>query len=202
MNSPTHSLIALAALSKRGDAKRNWAVFIGSLLPDAVIYLWFPYQLLIKGEESGRIWDVLYFEPPMQTMTALFNSIPIYAVIAGLGLWMQVKTQAKRAGTLIVVFAFAALIHMATDLPVHAHDAYRHFWPLSDFRFYSPFSYYEADKHAVWVSAVEAILALSAIILLWRRFPKLWVKIMLGFLACLYIALQIMMRVLPFGGGA
>jgi len=202
MNSPTHSLLALAALSKRGDARRNWAVFIGSLLPDAVIYLWFPYQLWIKGEDGGRIWEVLYFEPPMQNMIALFNSIPIYAVLALLGFWMQIKTQAKAAGTLLLVFALAALIHMATDLPVHAHDAYRHFWPLSDWRFYSPFSYYESDKHATWVSALETLLALGAIVILWRRFPTLWVKIVLGTFACLYIALQIAMRFISFGGGA
>lgn len=196
MNSPTHSLLALALLSKRGQTKRNWAVFIGSLLPDAVIYLWFPYQAFIKGESGARIWDVLYFEPPMQNMVALFNSIPLYGVLAAMGYFAR----AKHWGKLLLFFALAALVHMATDMPVHNHDAYRHFWPLSDWRFYSPYSYYEADHHASIVSLIEAVMAFTAIAVLWRRFPKLWVKIGLGILAALYLALQVMIRVAPFGG--
>lgn len=194
MNSPTHSLLALALLSKSGHTKRNWAVFIGSLLPDVAIYLWAPYQMLIKGEGSGRIWDELYFEPPMQNLVALFNSVPIYGLLAAIGYWKR----GKLWGKCLMFFALAALIHMATDLPVHGHDAYRHFWPLSEWRFYSPFSYWEADHHAGWVSLIEAALALGSIAVLWRRFPRRSVHILLGVLAGLYLALQVMMRLAPF----
>jgi hypothetical protein len=200
MNSPTHSLLALALLSKRGRTRRNWAVFIGSILPDLAIYLWTPYQMFIKGESQRRIWDELYFEPPMQTLIALFNSIPIYAALAAFGFWAQKTASGKTWGRVMLFFALAALIHMATDLPVHGHDAYRHFWPLSDWRFFSPLSYWEADHHAGWVSLIEAALALGAIFVLWRRFPKLWARLTLGTLAALYVALQVVMRLAPFGG--
>ena len=169
---------------------------MGSLLPDVVIYLWAPYQMFIKGESGRRIWDELYFEAPMQNAIALFNSIPIYAVLAVIGFFAR----GKLWGKCLLVFALAALIHMATDLPVHGHDAYRHFWPLSDWRFYSPFSYWEADHHAGWVSLVETALAFASIFILWRRFPKLWVKIVLGLLTAAYIALQVVSRLAPFGG--
>ncbi len=195
MNSPTHSLLAMALLSKRGHSKRNWAVFMGSVIPDIAIYLWYPYQSFIKGESGRRIWNELYFEPPMQNLIALFNSIPIYAVMFLIGFFAR----GRLWGKCLLVFALAALIHMATDLPVHAHDAYRHFWPLSDWRFFSPFSYYEADHHAGWVSLIEAVIALTSIFVLWRRFPKRWVKTLLGVLAVLYIALQVVMRLAPFG---
>ena len=56
----------MALLSKRGHSKRNWAVFMGSVIPDIAIYLWYPYQSFIKGESGRRIWNELYFEPPMQ----------------------------------------------------------------------------------------------------------------------------------------
>ena len=195
MNSPTHSLLAMALLSKRGHSKRNWAVFMGSVIPDIAIYLWYPYQSFIKGESGRRIWNELYFEPPMQNLIALFNSIPIYAVMFLIGFFAR----GRLWGKCLLVFALAALIHMATDLPVHAHDAYRHFWPLSDWRFFSPFSYYEVDHHAGWVSLIEAVIALTSIFVLWRRFPKRWVKTLLGVLAVLYIALQVVMRLAPFG---
>ena len=166
------------------------AVFIGALIPDILIYIWAPYQMLIKGEPQSRIWDVLYFAPPMQTGIALFNSIPIYLLLAVVGF----TRRATAWGKFVLFFALAALTHMATDFPVHDHDAYRHFWPLSDFRFYSPISYWEVDHHAGWVSLFEAAIGLIAIIVLWRRFPKLWVKIVLGVLALAYLALPVLYK--------
>jgi len=194
MNSPTHSLLALALLSRKGQPGRNRAVFIGALLPDIVIYFWAPWQTLVNGNSQRDIWDVLYFEPPMQTLIAIFNSIPIYAAIAVIGYFAM----GKKWGAALLFFALAALIHMATDMPVHGHDAYRHFWPLSDWRFHSPISYWERDLHAGWVSAVEAIIGLTSIVILWRRFPVPWVKIILGILAALYVIVQVMIRLANF----
>ena len=163
---------------------------MGSLVPDAAIWLWAPYQSFVKGVSGEEMWRELYFAPPMQNLIAYFNSIPIYAGLAVLGYVMRAKVWGK----LLLVFALAALTHMATDLPVHNHDAYRHFWPFSDWRFISPFSYYEREHHAGWVSLLESVIAFTSIIVLWRRFPKLWVKIILAVLALLYFALPIAMR--------
>lgn len=177
MNSPTHTFLALAILSKRGDKKRNWAVFIGSILPDAAIYLWAPYQRFVNGVSGEKMWRELYFEAPMQNLIAYFNSIPIYAALALSG-YVLVKQHVKW-GALLLFFALAALIHMATDLPVHSHDAYRHFWPISDWRFYSPISYYESDHHAGWVMVVELAIWIISSLVLWKRFPQRWVKVVL-----------------------
>jgi len=190
VNSPTHTLLALALLSKRGERKRNWAVIIGSIVPDAAIYFWAPYQRFVNGVSGEQLWRELYFAEPMQNLIAYFNSIPIYLALAILGYAMRAKTWGK----LTLFFALAALIHMATDMPVHNHDAYRHFWPFSDWRFISRFSYYETDHHAGWVSLIESALALISIVIIWKRFPKLWVKLFLGLLTLLYIALPILMQ--------
>lgn len=190
MNSPTHSLLALALLSKERHRKRNWAIFIGSIIPDIAIYIWAPYQKFVNGVSGADMWGKLYFEPPMQNLIAYFNSVPIYAVMAIIGYAARAKTWGK----LLLMFALAALIHLATDLPVHGHDAYRHFWPLSDWRFHSPFSYYEQDLHGKWVSLLEALIAFVSIFILWKRFPKLWVKIVLSVLAFLYVAMQVVFR--------
>ncbi len=183
MMSPTHSLLALALLSKKETPKRNWAVFIGSIVPDLAIYLWAPYQYLVNDVSGKELWGELYFAPPMQNLIAYFNSIPIYGFIALLG-WIN---RAKLWGQIFLFFALAALIHMATDLPVHAEDAYRHFWPLTDWRFYSPISYWDTNHHAAWVGVIDAGLALGSLIILWRRFPKLWVKVILGLFAAFYV---------------
>lgn len=183
MNSPTHSFLALALLSKSGDTKRNWAVFIGALIPDAAVYVWFIWQIFIKGENQRRIWRELYFEPPMQLFIAPFNSIPLFAAIALLGWWQR----GRLFGKALLFFALAALIHIATDFPVHNHDAYRHFWPFSDWRFISPLSYYEAAHHAHWVAPIEMLIALWAIYILRKRFSVRWGHIVLNIFACLYV---------------
>ncbi len=191
MNSPTHTLLALALLSKKGEAKRNWAVLVGSVIPDLVIYLWAPYQSLVNGVSGQDMWGELYFQAPMQNLIAYFNSIPIYFSLALLG-WVM---RAKLWGQILLFFALAALIHMMTDLPVHADDAYRHFWPLTDWRFHSPISYWDIDYHSKWVSAIEAVVGLICIVVLWRRFPKLWVKAILGLLAIFYLLLPLAMMI-------
>lgn len=181
MNTPTHALIALAAFSKRGERPRNLWVLAGALVPDLVIFLWAPWQRWGLGKDWTAIWDQHYFEEPMQTFIALFNSVPIYAALLAVA-WWQRRT---KWGIWVMVFSLAALLHIGLDAPVHGHDAYRHFWPLSDWRFYSPVSYWEVDLHARWISLIEAAVILISAIILWQRFPKLWVKTLLSILVAL-----------------
>lgn len=189
MNSPTHSLIALALLSKQNQSRRNWVIFLGSIIPDAVIYLWAPYQAYIRQREWSEIWNTLYFEAPMQNLIAYVNSAPIYAALGITGYLYKDKLW----GLLCLLFSLAALLHIAFDLPFHNHDAYRHFWPFSDWRFYSPLSYYETEHHAQWVSLLEASIAAVCMATLWRRFSGPWVKIILSGLALLYVFVQFAM---------
>lgn len=123
----------------------------------------------------------------MQNLIAYVNSAPLYAALGITGYLFKDKLW----GLLCLVFSLAALLHIAFDLPVHNHDAYRHFWPFSDWRFYSPFSYYETEHHARWVSLVEAGIATFCIVILWRRFTQFWVKVILSGLAPLYVLVQL-----------
>jgi len=180
---PTHTLLALAALSKRRERKRNLTIIVGSLLPDLAITLWAPYQAIVNGVSGTKMWDELYFEAPMQNLIAWFNSIPIYAGLLLIGFLARSKTWGK----LLMVLALAALIHIATDMPVHAEDAYRHFWPVSDWRFYSPLSYWDLDHHAAWVGKVDVAIALACIAVLWQRHALRWTRIILGVAAMFYL---------------
>jgi len=189
MITSTHAVLSLAVLSKRGERKRNLSVLAGSLLPDMAIFLWATYQALVNDVSGEEMWDKLYFEPPMQTLIAWFNSIPIYGALALIGFLAQKKEKTKTWGKLLMLFALAGLIHIATDMPVHSDDAYRHFWPISDWRFYSPLSYWDVDHHAGWVGKIDVAIALVSIAVLWVRHPTRWVKIALSITALLYAAL-------------
>jgi hypothetical protein len=159
---------------------------VGALIPDAIIFFWAPWQRWGAGRDWSAIWSQHYFDAPAQALIAPFNGVLVYGVLLILGLWLDRKDPRRAPwGTWIAVFSLAALLHLGLDAPVHSHDAYRHFWPLSDWRFYSPISYWEMDLHARWVSLVEAALVLISAGILWRRFPKLWVKVTLGLLGVL-----------------
>ena len=168
-------------------------VFAGSIIPDVFIYVCWLWLTFVEGESQSRIWDEIYFDAPMQLTASLFNSVPIYVTLALIGYWQRTKVW----GVLLLVFALAALIHIAFDIPVHGHDAYAHFWPFTEWKFHSPFSYWEVDHHARWVSLIEAVIALCAITILWKRFPRYWVRGILGGLALLYLAGQVMMQLAP-----
>lgn len=185
MITPTHSLMALAALARPGERRRNLSVLAGSLIPDLAIFLWAPYQYIVNDVSGQDVWGKLYFEPPMQNLIAWFNSIPIYAALLVIGFLGRAKTWGK----LIIFFSLAALIHIAGDLPVHADDAYRHFWPLSDWRFYSPLSYWDIDHHAAWVGKVDIMIALGSIAVLWQRFDAKLARRALIATAIFYIVL-------------
>ena len=183
MITSTHALLSLAVLSKRGEKARNWSVLTCSLIPDLAIFLWAPYQKFVNGVSGNEMWNVLYFEPPMQNLIAWFNSIPIYAALAIIGY----IGRGKIWGKLLLVFALAALIHIATDMPVHAEDAYRHFWPISDWRFYSPFSYWDYRHHGEWVGRIDIAIGLVCTAILWRRFLRPPVKITLAVISAFYM---------------
>ena len=193
MNSPTHSLVALALLSRKGETRRNWAVFFGSLIPDLFIYVGWVWLTFVQGQDQAKIWNEIYFDQPMQTIASLFNSIPVYLAFLAIGIGFRQKVW----GMVLMFFSLAALLHISMDFPVHAHDAYAHFWPISEWRFHSPLSYYETHLHGNWVGLFESFLCLVAIYVLWKRFPKLWVKILLGiFLVLTILMMTVRLRML------
>ena len=91
------------------------------------------------------------------------NSIPLWATVLALGHW--------RRRPWVVALAGAALLHLAFDLALHADDARRHFWPLTDWVFASPLSYWDRRHHAGVVGPLEiaATLALGAWLLTRHR---------------------------------
>lgn len=198
MQSSTHTLIALAIFSRNEKPCRNAAIFIGSAIPDLFIYLGWLWLTLIRKEPQHRIWNEIYFQDPMQAFASAFNSVPLYIGLALMGLIFIRRKWAM----LLYYFALAALVHIAFDFPLHAHDAYAYFEPFTSWRFHSPLSYYEAEHHGRWVGLAEIVIACGCIAILRRRFPERWVKIVLGLFVIIYAAQALMLGLAPmFGRG-
>ena len=153
MNTPTHALVSLAALGRRGDRGRNAAAVAGAVLPDLPIFVLFVVARFALGVPSGEIWTHTYFEPGWQLAVDLAHSVPL----ALLGLAV-----AHRRGSAPGRAFFASLVlHSAFDLPVHTDDAHRHFLPLSTWTFHSPVSYWDPRAYGREVAAVEIAVSLA-----------------------------------------
>lgn len=191
MMTQTHLLVASALFARPGQRLRNVAVVLGSLVPDAAIYVLFAWSKAMQIPER-TVWDELYWQEPWQSWTAAGNSIPLYAVLllAGIILLRAVPGLFK-VGLFLTFLALAALSHIAADFPFHVHDAHRHFWPLSDWKFISPVSYWDPAHHGSLFQIFEVALGLALAVLLFRRFKALWARLALGLLIIAYIAVPL-----------
>ena len=184
MNTPTHLLIGAAVLARPAEdaaaRRRNAAILTGALVSDAAIFILFAWARLLQGISEHRLWSEIYWQEPWQTLVAIGNSIPLYLGLLLFGLVARSQ--------IAIVFAAAALLHLAFDLPFHHDDAHPHFWPFSDWRFHSPLSYWDHDHYGRFVSLAEIALAVVLIVFLWRRFASRLVRALLLLAFATYVA--------------
>ena len=78
------------------------------------------------------------------------------------------------------------------DFLVHHDDAYRHFWPLSDWKFMSPLSYWDPRYYGNWVSAVDTIIILGLLLWLSSRYTSTQARAGIVLVGLLYITATIL----------
>lgn len=187
MNTPTHLLVAAGLLAKpAATARAKWrnaAILVGALLPDLSIYVLFVWARMFAGIGERELWAETYWTEPWQTLGKIGNSFPVFAVLAALALATRSKW--------LLALALAALLHLALDLPVHVDDAHIHFWPLTEWRFRSVVSYWDARFHGDVFFWLELALGLVLTAILWRRFTGRVTRAVLGLGVTLYIAVPV-----------
>ena len=169
MNTPAHLIFGLAAFSKRGHGVVTSAALIGALLPDLSLYLLAGGAIFVLGIEPETVFRDLYYSDAWQTIFKIDNSFLIWGVFLGLAIW--------RKSAWGVALTGAALLHLAFDFPLHHDDGRAHFWPLSDWVFESPVSYWDPAHHGGAVAVIEFAACIGLCVLLWRRFPALWSRL-------------------------
>ena len=108
-----------------------------------------------------------------------FNSAPIFGAVLVLGL--------LRRSRVAVALAASSLVHFAFDLPLHHGDGHRHFFPLSDWIYDSPVSYWDPEHFGTWAALGEAALVLGCSVALWKRTEKRLWKVLLGGVNVLFV---------------
>ena len=182
MNTQTHLLLASAVLGRGATRRQHAGILMGALTPDLSIFA-LAAVAVATGMSGEAVWEGAYWSEPWQTLSAISNSVPLWAAGLAVSSWLR-----RRA--LVLLFA-AGLLHLAFDLPLHADDAHRHFWPLSDWRFHSPVSYWDPAHHGRVASLVEAAGGLTLVSVLWRRHGARWVRLGLSLAALSYAAVPL-----------
>ena len=162
MNTPAHLILGAATLGRPRMIATNIAAISGSLLPDLSLYLLTAHALLVQQHSARYVFSTLYFSPEWQQVFAIDNSIFIWAAITLTGLLTRSRW--------LLVLGLAGLIHLATDFPLHHDDGRPIFWPISDWVFQSPVSYWDPSHFGNIVGPLEAILSGILCVFLWYRF--------------------------------
>lgn len=174
MNPSAHLIFSATAFGRPGKGILV-AALLGGLTPDLSLFLMAGVSLFILNIEPARVFGELYYSDAWQFVFSIDNSFPIWGTVLGIALYFRHQ--------ILTAFASASLLHLTTDFLLHNDDARVQFWPLSDWVFRSPLSYWDVRYGALWVAPVLAAISLGFTVLLWRRHKNwrlrlLWVLLM------------------------
>lgn len=164
---------------------RRWsaaAALAGSLVPDLPMFVMFAYAKL-AGLSDADLWpepNGLYWNAVWQAWINATHSLPVYLVLLGLAFTVRIDW--------LKVFALAGLLHIAFDFPVHREDGHAHLWPFSDWKFVSPVSYWDPAHYGTIMLPVEAAIVAVTVVVLWRRYESMWIRLALGGTAAAFVA--------------
>ncbi|MBK1988622.1 hypothetical protein A0J48_013915 [Sphaerospermopsis aphanizomenoides BCCUSP55] len=158
MNTPSHAILNLVIFNQQIRTQSSLAILIGAVLPDIPIFVFYFLMKFVYRLSERQIWSEVYYQPFWQAVVSTFHSIPLALLgilIGHIANWQVIE-----------VCFISMVLHSLLDLPVHNDDAHRHFFPLSNYRFISPFSYWDVNHYGRIVALVEILLVLAASIYL------------------------------------
>ena len=162
------------------------AALFGGFAPDLSLYAMTGVATLVLGIPAERVFRELYYSPTWQQVFAVDNSFVLWGLGCALALWARSRV--------LTVFCAAALLHIALDFPFHNHDARPHFWPLTDWVFISPLSYWDPRHFGGVVGWIEWLACAVCLVVLWRRFHGVVARCLIGLGAALQLVPMILWR--------
>jgi len=162
MNTPAHLIFGLTVFGKANKPAVTGAAFAGALIPDLSLYLMATWHLWVLGTSPDIVFGQLYFSAAWQGIFRIDNSIILWGILLAIGGMLRSPVFIELCG--------AALLHLGLDFLLHNDDGRAHFWPLSNWVFQSPVSYWDPDHYGNIAGALEVTLSLLCCVVLWRRF--------------------------------
>ena len=162
MNTPAHLIFGMTAFGKAGKPAVTAAAFAGALIPDLSLYLMAGAHLFILGTSPDVVFGQLYYSDAWQSIFRIDNSIILWSI--GLGLAAMFRSP------VFLALCATALLHLGLDFAFHHDDGRAHFWPLSNWIFESPVSYWDPNHYGTIVGAIEVAVSLLCCGILWQRF--------------------------------
>ena len=154
----------LALLGRKSHPELVRPILAGAILPDLAIVAFYAWQHVVERIPERAIWETVYFQSAWQPVIDLLHSLPL----ALLG-YAGARLLASARGS---AFFASLFVHSLGDLPFHHEDAHRHFFPLSNWRWASPLSYWDPRHHGGAGAALELLLVAVATVVLWNRHPS------------------------------
>lgn len=181
MTTQSHVILNTAFLSQRDKPYLHRYAFIGAVLPDLPMFFFFAVETFIRKTSQRELWSERYFVQAWQNLFDVFNAVPLILILVGIGYYLFKSEK-------ITVLAWSLLLHCGFDFFLHNDDAHHHFFPLTDFAFESPISYWDRDHYGHIVGPIEALVTLVVSVYLFRRLKTQiarWSLIIINFLSVL-----------------
>jgi len=164
VNTPAHLIFGLAAFGQAGKPRVTTAAAIGALLPDLSLYAMVGWCIFVLGVPPRIVFREYYYSDDWQFVFAIDNSMVLWGLMLCVAIW--------RRSAVWIAFAGAGLLHLVFDFLLHNYDARMHLWPLSNWVFESPFSYWDTRFHGRAIGMLELTVSLILCGLLLLRFRK------------------------------
>jgi len=193
VNTPSHLIINVLVLEETSGNSSVSAIALGAVLPDIPIWVFYVYARVFRRLSGESLWKHAYHDPRWHGFFDAAHSFPLILLGAGIA-------AAFDSSWWFWLFLSMGL-HALCDLPLHHDDAHRHFFPLSNWRFASPVSYWDARYHGAIASRLEVFAVLMGCIILWQRQSSPVMHWLIASIAGMYVLFSVIVWILGIRRG-
>ncbi len=181
-----------AFLFGRQVPRTAWAGAAGGLLPDLPMFV-IVGVLRAAGYDFEDIFSRLYWSSWWQICNAIGHNFILWTALLAFALYAKShkKWLSSSKTNIVLAFSASALLHSCVDFFVHRQDAHMHFWPLTNWKYVSPVSYYDRAHFGGPFSLFEATIGIIIAVSLFRTFKSKYVRAALALSIVMYAAIPV-----------
>jgi membrane-bound metal-dependent hydrolase YbcI (DUF457 family) len=132
----------LARYGFQASSAATTASMVGAVLPDLPAYVATAYYWNRRSSMPRKeLLDAIYITGPFGRTGVLLHSVVLVGLL--LGLYWLLKLWKWDRGKILLWFLVGWAGHTLVDFLTHSDDARPLFWPISEWRWESPISYYD-----------------------------------------------------------